>query len=784
MATVIEVGGTRSEVTVQDVEFDSSQCGSKSVIHVHGYDKTVNITGNRFVSNVCRRVVLFNTTDLSAGSHPLSVEGNIFENNEYEPESLAHISEPLNEYCTIEIVGSGEEHTITQNSFFNRPTGLELCSSDSYRLAVTQIRAENNWWGTTDTDSIKEKIFDNNDWNSGGLVRFSPYLNSPSGNPIYIVDTGTMTASSLGGLLNGTLRLTAYDSPVTLTRDLTILPDSVLIVEAGVEFRVQESVGILNLGKLQLEGLPSSPITFDVTLKTVSNRTIPVRLTGGTNTGEGRLEVQYSGQWVPVCHDWYGEFATIACRQLGLGSYDSATRHYDYSNRNWLTIRCDRSEDNIGECSLYHTSRCAGSWYNQLRLTCDPTPGWGGIVSLSNQTFEPHDINLFHVGHLHAHKASGLLIHGSSTSSVINNVVMEQFVGTSSGIEFVDLQPSQHITLKNITLVNSGSRDGNGIHFNSIQSISWWELEMNVAKRLFSVEPMCKGPNLLFIQEALPLWIVNGARKRVRLRCERTVKAPDGYYIRVTVTKTDFNHPSSRNSLTIQESLASNETSLMATLHYSNEVSQSGNPRVFTSHDSTITLLLQASSSQDAFFLAKFDVMKKADNESTLSNPVSLDIIDVTTRNFRNGIQASSDVTNVHIERSFLSYCYKGLYVQGVAEGNISVESTVAIQNYDEGIHISPLLGSVTLSNVSVENNNDHGVYIYGITGSVDVSDILSFSNNDHGIYVYGITGTVNINDILSHSNHDYGIYINAITGEVSSSLMSLCQAMEASVQE
>ncbi|KAI8487025.1 hypothetical protein Bbelb_352850 [Branchiostoma belcheri] len=512
MATVIEVGGTRSEVTVQDVEFDSSQCGSKSVIHVHGYDKTVNITGNRFVSNVCRRVVLFNTTDLSAGSHPLSVEGNIFENNEYEPESLAHISEPLNEYCTIEIVGSGEEHTITQNSFFNRPTGLELCSSDSYLLAVTQIRAENNWWGTTDTDLIKEKIFDNNDWNSGGLVRFSPYLNSPSGNPIYIVDTGTMTASSLGGLLNGTLRLTAYDSPVTLTRDLTILPDSVLIVEAGVEFRVRERVGILNLGKLQLEGLPSSPITFDVTRKTVSNRTIPVRLTGDTNTGEGRLEVQYSGQWVPVCHDWYGEFATIACRQLGLGSYDSATRHYDYSNRNWLTIRCDGSEDNIGECSLYHTSRCAGSWYNQLRLTCDPTPGWGGIVSLSNQTFEPHDINLFHVGHLHAHKASGLLIHGSSTSSVINNVVMEQFVGTSSGIEFEDLQPSQHITLKNITL------------------------------------------------EALPLWIVNGARKRVRLRCERTVKAPDGYYIRVTVTKTDFNSPSSRNSLTIQESLASNET--------------------------------------------------------------------------------------------------------------------------------------------------------------------------------------------------------------------------------
>ncbi|CAH1231914.1 TNXB [Branchiostoma lanceolatum] len=770
MATIIEVGGTHAEVTVQDSEFDSSQCGSKSVIHVHGFDKTVNITGNRFVRNVCRRVVLFNSTDVSADFHPRFVESNMFENNAYQPDSLAHISDPLNEYCTIEIVGSGEEHTITQNSFLNSPTGLELCSSDgSHPLAVNQIRAENNWWGITDINSIKEKIFDNNDWYSGSEIKFSPYLDSPSGSPINTVDTETMTASSLGGRLNGTLRITTSDSPVTLTRDLTILPDSVLSVEAGVEFRVQERVGILNLGKLQLDGLPSSPITFDVTRKTVSNRTIPVRLTRGYSPGEGLLEVQYSGQWVPVCHDWYSEFATIACRQLGLGSYKSGTYSYYSSYRNWITIRCDGSEDNIGECSLYHTSRCGSNSYRHLRLTCDSTPGWGGIVSFSNQTFEPHNINLLHVGHMHRHKTSGLLIQGSSAANVMNNVIMKQFVGTASGIEYLHLQPSQRITLENITLINSGSRDGTGIHINNVHSMSWWELEVNAAKRLVWLDTMCGGPASILLQEGQPRWIVNGIKKRTRLRCHRTVKAPDGYYIRVTVTKTDFSYiyPSSRNSLNTLEPIALNETNEIASLHYRNQISQSGNPRVFTSDGSTVRLLLQASRSQNAFFLAKFDVIRKGDNGFGLENPASLDIIDLTARNFRYGIQVSSGVTNVHIDRSTLSYCVTGLHVQGVGEGHISVESTVASQNSNDGIYISSLLGSVTLSNVSVVDNLDDGIYIYGITGTVNLSHILCHSNNDHGMYIYRITGTVNMNDIVSHFNSDNGIYIFGVTGEV-----------------
>ena len=81
----------------------------------------------------------------------------------------------------------------------------------------------------------------------------------------------------------------------------------------------------------------------------------PLRLVGGSNSSEGRLEIQYNGVWGTICDDsWDINDAMVACRQLGYRTAVRATTNAEFgagSGQIWLDdVGCSGSETSLDQC--------------------------------------------------------------------------------------------------------------------------------------------------------------------------------------------------------------------------------------------------------------------------------------------------------------------------------------------------------------------------------------------------------------------------------------------------
>ena len=82
---------------------------------------------------------------------------------------------------------------------------------------------------------------------------------------------------------------------------------------------------------------------------------VAVRLVGGSSYNEGRVEVNYNGEWGTVCDDgWNTSAAYVVCRQLGFGS--SGIKYGDAyfgqgSGPIWLdNVICTGTEPTLASC--------------------------------------------------------------------------------------------------------------------------------------------------------------------------------------------------------------------------------------------------------------------------------------------------------------------------------------------------------------------------------------------------------------------------------------------------
>ena len=96
---------------------------------------------------------------------------------------------------------------------------------------------------------------------------------------------------------------------------------------------------------------------------------VVVRLVGGNSYNEGRVEINYNGEWGTVCDDgWNDTDAGVVCRQLGFGSSGTSYSNAYFgegSGSIWLdNIECTGNETTLASCGhlgLMITRNCSHS---------------------------------------------------------------------------------------------------------------------------------------------------------------------------------------------------------------------------------------------------------------------------------------------------------------------------------------------------------------------------------------------------------------------------------------
>lgn len=198
-----------------------------------------------------------------------------------------------------------------------------------------------NWLGYSQEEKIYYRLFHRKDRYNLAKIEYLPYLLHSSNpattttiiNPTFVPQFWVPGSNLVGGEVDGIENLRAGEYVVE--RDINIRPGGKLTLQNGVTLRFPPSVGLMVAGRLEARGTGPNNILLtlkeervevpEVNFETTEPEPVivednsTVRLLGGRNEREGRLQVKINNKWGTVCdYGWNLINAALVCHQLGL----------------------------------------------------------------------------------------------------------------------------------------------------------------------------------------------------------------------------------------------------------------------------------------------------------------------------------------------------------------------------------------------------------------------------------------------------------------------------------
>lgn len=337
----LSIDGYYAQINITKNQFNDNQC-RVGLVKMSGSEKHFFIYSNRVYSNTASFIF-----DLEAVSHADSSldHPSLLVENEIDSNVKPQLLIESRDLSKLLVANYPQSYTIAlrgvQNCTINKNVlhnefDYELVAALTTNTLNTSVDASYNYWGSSDSNVVTDKIFDFKNWNNHAIVNYLPFISDKvhyslsrrAANERLFRDEHI-----LGGVVTHDLTLSKLAKPYQVITDLTIMPGCTLYINPGVEIEFYPNVGILVLGDLRASGRHDAYIKMrpvhKLSLKSGPSPTrqnkwqheLKIRLHNGLDQSQGFLQIynETLRSWTFTCDPQLTmRTGSIACKQLGM----------------------------------------------------------------------------------------------------------------------------------------------------------------------------------------------------------------------------------------------------------------------------------------------------------------------------------------------------------------------------------------------------------------------------------------------------------------------------------